>query len=169
MALTLVVEDGTGKTNSNSYASSANGDSYHDKHVAATDWTGATTAVKEAALAHATRLLDENVSWHGIKQDPDQALEWPRAGVSDKNGYAIDSNEIQQWLIDATAELARWMIIGDRTLEAGEKGFKRLKVGDLELEPNLSDRKEILPKIVIRMVAPFGTVAGGMTAKLVRV
>jgi hypothetical protein len=50
MAATLVVEDGTGLSTANSYATAANGDTYHDKHYYATDWTGASTAEQGKSL-----------------------------------------------------------------------------------------------------------------------
>ena len=58
MALTLIKEDGTGKVDANSYATAADGDAYHDGHLYATAWTGATLANKEKALVMATRLID---------------------------------------------------------------------------------------------------------------
>ena len=54
--LTLVKEDGTGKSDANSYASVADADAYHEGHLYASAWTGATTADKEKALVMATRL-----------------------------------------------------------------------------------------------------------------
>ena len=42
MALTLIKEDGTGKADANAYADVADGDAYHDGHLYATAWTGAT-------------------------------------------------------------------------------------------------------------------------------
>ena len=42
MALTLIKENGTGLADANSYASVADGDAYHEGHVAASAWTSAT-------------------------------------------------------------------------------------------------------------------------------
>ena len=44
MALTLVKEDGTGKTDANSYAGVADGDAYFEGHLYANAWTAATEA-----------------------------------------------------------------------------------------------------------------------------
>jgi len=54
MALTLVKETGTGLSNANSYADAAEGDAYHEGHLYASSWTGASTGTKEAALVMAT-------------------------------------------------------------------------------------------------------------------
>ena len=57
MSLVLVKEDGTGLVNANSYASAADGDTYHAGHYYGSAWTGATTGNKEIALVMATRLI----------------------------------------------------------------------------------------------------------------
>ena len=168
MALTLVVEDGSGLSTANSYATEAQGDSYHDGHLYATSWTGATSANKEAALVMATRLLDENIDWTGRKFDEDQALDWPRSGTSDRDGYAIDHDEIPASLANATAELARWLIDSDRTAEAGTEGFRRLKADTLEMEIDKTDRAGVLPRVVVRMIRHLGRPVGGIAAPVVR-
>ncbi len=48
-----------GASNANSYCSRADGDAYHEAHLYASAWTGATADQKDAALFWATRLLDE--------------------------------------------------------------------------------------------------------------
>ena len=65
MALTLVKEDGTGKPDANSYADVTDGDAYHDGHLYATAWTGATVDRKAAALVMATRLIDSQFQFNG--------------------------------------------------------------------------------------------------------
>ena len=75
MALTLIKEDGTGKSDANSYASVADGDAYHDGHLYATAWTAATTANKEKALVFATRLIDAEFRFKGTKANSTQALQ----------------------------------------------------------------------------------------------
>ena len=118
----------------------------------------------------ATRLLDETIDWKGRKADNNQALEWPRSGMYDRNGFDIDNDEMPTALINATAEMARWLIASDRTAEADEKGFKVLKAGSLELQPDIGDRKHIIPQVVASMLLPFGTsIEGSPTVKLVRV
>src|SRR3954468_3431469 len=58
MALVLVKQDGTGLLNSNSYASAADGDLYHQGHLYGAAWNWASLGTKEAALVMATRLID---------------------------------------------------------------------------------------------------------------
>jgi hypothetical protein len=82
MALTLIKEDGTGLANANAYASAADGDAYHAGHLYATAWTGATGDQKAAALVMATRLIDGQYQFNGLRSQSGQALQW-------QNGLAI--------------------------------------------------------------------------------
>ncbi len=168
MALTIVAEDGTGKSTANSYATVAQGDSYHDGHVYKTSWTGSGTTAKEAALVHATRLLDENFEWTGFKASQTNALQWPRSSTRDRGGFSIASNTMPGDLVNATAELARLLIDADRTAEDDTKGFSKIKVGPVELEMDKADRKGVITPTVARMLAPFGRAIGGGVLRLQR-
>ena len=168
MALTLVKEDGSGLSNANSYANETDGDSYHDGHSYATDWTGATSGAIEAALVHATRLLDDYINYTGRATSDTQALDFPRFDIKDESGFLIESTTIPQSLINATCELARWIIGGDRTAEEGEMGFSQLSAGSLSMTVEASDRKAVIPDVVLKMISSFGTSAGGAMAKVSR-
>jgi len=106
--MALTVEDGTGKTDADSYLSEADCDTYWTNHGDPTDWSGAATADKEAALRMATQFLDMEYSgrWRGVRANETQSLDWPRYGVTDDDYYAIDSDAMPQALKDATAEAA---------------------------------------------------------------
>lgn len=106
--MAIVVEDGTGKTNADSYISVADADTYNTAHNADTVWDAATTAAKEKALRLATQYLDNNYNgrWFGSRSNDDQALAWPRSGVEDIDGYAIENDEMPQKLKDACVEAA---------------------------------------------------------------
>lgn len=145
---TLVVEDGTGLSTSNAYCTKDEADEYHEMRLHNTTWTTAATATQEAAIMWATKLLDNNISWDGLKYTEDQALEWPRDGVYDRGGYEIDVDEVPQFLKDATAEFAFWLIASDLTSDDPSKGYRRIKAGSLELEVNRWDRKGIVPRAV---------------------
>jgi len=104
--MALVVEDGTGKSNAESYLSVADCDTYHT-NMGNTGWAGDAT-VKEVALRKATKFLDNKfrLRWKGTRTNEDQALAWPRSNVEDIDGFYYDSDGIPQSLKDATAELA---------------------------------------------------------------
>ena len=109
MAATFVVEDGSSKTDSNSYLSVADADQYHENHSGSTTWSGETQANKEKALRLATQYLDivYGDQWEGVRSDVDQALDWPRFDVTthDEDDW-WESDEMPQPLKDACAELA---------------------------------------------------------------
>lgn len=162
----IVIEDGTGKSNANSYISEADADAYFEKHLYATDWTGTSNEV--AALQMATRLIDDYFEFEGKKVNDTQALEFPRFDITDRSGFLIQSTTIPTDLKDATAELAKWLISSDRTADAEGKGFDNLRVGSLSMTPNTADKATVLPDVVIKMIAPFGKPIGGATSKVTR-
>ena len=114
----LVVEDGTGKTDADSYLSVTDADTYNTNHSASAAWIAAAEAVKEKALRLATQYLDVRYAgrWKGYKSTDAQALAWPRI-VAEKEDcydsayYAHDALPVV--LKDATAELALRVVGGD--------------------------------------------------------
>jgi hypothetical protein len=135
----------------NSYCSLDDADTYHEKRLFVTDWTGETDDDnKEAALMWATRLIDEKVEWSGFVITGTPALGWPRSMVYDRNGHAFSQSEIPTWLADATAEFARELIAENRTAETNRDtiGFKKMKVGELALEMNSFAKKPVMPPAV---------------------
>ena len=143
----ITVEDGTGLTTSNSYATVVEANTYHVDVLNSTAWDA--SADPEAALIMATRLLDEKVKWRGSRNSRAQALRWPRS-------YVYANNAIPQWLKNATAELARWLSASDRLAEADTKGYSRMRVADLELWISKSDRTRVIPPSVWSMISPYG-------------
>ncbi|MGZ4971688.1 MAG: DnaT-like ssDNA-binding protein [Limisphaerales bacterium] len=130
MALVLVKEDGTGLATANSYANAADGDAYHDAHLYATSWVSATTANKEKALVFATRVIDSQYRFHGVRAVAGQALQWPRSdcpdpdAAPDASGIAVfASNQVPAALINATCEIARALLATDRTGAAPGEGI----------------------------------------------
>lgn len=106
--MALIVEDGSAKTDSESYISVSEADDYHTSYTASSAWSDAATGDKEIALRQATQWIDTQYDnrWKGQRVDEDQALAWPRYSVVDSDGYAYDSDEIPRRLRHATAELA---------------------------------------------------------------
>lgn len=166
--VSLVVEDGTGLSTANTYVSQADATTYHEKHLYATDWTAATSGNKDIALMMATRIIDDQFTFEGKKVSDTQALEFPRFDIKDRSGYSIQSTTIPTSLKNAVSEYARWLLASDRTAEEGDTGFKSLKVGSLSLTPDPGDRKNTIPDVVMKMLAPLGRPFGGMTAKVTR-
>lgn len=184
MPLTLIKEDGSGLANANSYASAADGDAYHDGHLYASPWTAAITDSKEKALAMATRLIDGLFQFDGFKRLSSQALQWPRRECRDPDvetgvipglllvrGPYLDETKVPPVIVNATCELARALLVEDRTDDPDGEGLSSMSVvGSLRLDFNAGDRQPVIPAIVQTWLGKFGQYLPRTrgTAKLVR-
>lgn len=123
--MTLVVEDGTGLSNANSFISLAYANTYFaDKGIST--WTG-TDAVKEEALIRATAYLTVAYIWKGTKiNGRTQALAFPRSGVYDLEGYEVADNAVPVEIQKSTAELALLELITPSTLNPAVKLSERV-------------------------------------------
>ena len=75
--MALIVEDGTGLQNSESYISVSSADDYHAKR-GNTAWAALDAAAKEAFLRRGTEYIDTVYTFKGHRLKHDQALAWPR-------------------------------------------------------------------------------------------
>ena len=123
--MAFVVEDGSGLVNSNSYCSVADADTYHAAYTLSAEWTAATQPAKENALVLATQYLDAKYGgrWlgyrangYGEEDSREQALDWPRVQAYDADGWAYDEDIVPARLVQATAEAALRIILGDDLL-----------------------------------------------------
>ncbi len=140
----------------NSYISVADADEYFNTRLNSDAWLNADTATKEAALIQATRTIDVLYDWSGEKTSSDQPLDWPRSGVYDCDGNELDENTIPEAVENATCEEAIYLISGDplTTPSLISQGFKRAKLGDMEIE--VADSSSlILPDKIASMARDF--------------
>lgn len=161
-----------------SYVTEEYASSYFHSHVYGSAWFGYSSTLQKNALITASRMLDDYVMWKGYKADEDQALRWPRYGVLDEDGYDINSSTIPVAVKRATCELATYLrgqkaAGSDPTTVPDTKGFKMLKVGELQLEVDKEDRDSgsVLPDPVVIMLEPFGIIrkrGGPSVVSLVR-
>lgn len=139
--MALKVEDGTGRADANAYIDVAYADAYFSARANA-DWSGAEPA-KEAAIILATDYI--NVRWgqrlKGRREFPTvQALDFPRLGLRDNDGYLIRG--IPENLRRAVAEYALRALAGslmpDPAIdETGQRvNSRREKIGPIEEEVN---------------------------------
>lgn len=158
--MTIIVTPGG--SDSNSYATLAEANAYHSTRLHNSAWTNANDTTKEAALLWATRTLDSNMCWKGRKATEEQALDWPRYAVYDKDGYYIDSDVIPQQVKDAQSELAFLLIEKDRIVanECPTPGVDSLKVGSLSFSFNDKKRTNALSNSVVSLVQEFGDFCG---------
>ena len=133
MALTLNKEDGTGMADANSYADVADGDMFHEAHLYASAWTGATEQRKEAALMMATRLIDSQFQFRGFRAHGEQALQWPRTECPDPDRVSVgwggrtpecvEPDVVPTAVVAAACEMGRELLIADRTAAPPGEGI----------------------------------------------
>lgn len=162
--MAFVPETGAGLSNSNSYASVAQADSYFADRGNA-DWAALTTTIKEQALVKATDFLEATYrsSWKGYRVTSTQALSWPRADVV-ADAFPIPANIVPLPVVYACAELAIRSTTTQLLADQGQT-VKREKVDVLEIEyQDYSDPTERYPA-VNRLLLPFllSSTSGGFT------
>tara|TARA_R110002126_G_scaffold41547_1_gene120675 strand:+ start:11930 stop:12406 length:477 start_codon:yes stop_codon:yes gene_type:complete len=124
--MAIIVEDGTGILNANSYVSAANLTAY------ATARGITLTASADVLILQAMDYLEAQ-NFIGIKTKHDQALQWPRFRVW-IDEYPVQSTEMPQLLIDAECEIAIAMDNGTSPVTNITPAVKRKKVDVIEIE-----------------------------------
>ncbi len=100
--MALVIEDGSGKTNAQSYVSVADVQAY------GVTYGLTTTGLTEAMVMRAMRYLEDIYfeRWIGVKKTEEQALAWPRAWATRKDGYTQGESTIPVEVKNAVSALA---------------------------------------------------------------
>jgi hypothetical protein len=104
--MALVVENGTGIANANTYVSEADSETLLQAHPKADQWCAASTNEKEIALRAATMYLDRRFRFYGNTSGTVQALQWPRTRNFDTHGHEIVTGTIPTELKQAQSEIA---------------------------------------------------------------
>jgi hypothetical protein len=171
MALTLTKEDGTGKVDANCYADVADCNAYHDGHVYAGAWTSCPSEPKEQSLVMATRLIDAYYQFGGRKATAVQALQWPRVGCVDRDSGAgvfmlgarpacFPSDAVPAVVVAATCELARELIVADRTANPLGEGLRSNRLGDSTVVFDKRDRPPVISHVAQALLGKVGTYLG---------
>ena len=163
--MALIVEDGTSKTDAESYASVAYADAYFSARNI-NNWAS-NTADKEGHLRLATDYIEATYAelWQGTKKERLQALQWPRDYVY-VDGYSLDSNVIPKELMNACCELAHRSVT-ETLLPDLTKSVKREKVDVIEVEYDTNSGDGVRYQQIDRMLSRY-LVASGMFRKVVR-
>ena len=157
MALLLVKENGSGLANANAYANAADADAYHEGHLYATAWVGATAEQKDAALVMATRLIDAEYQFGGVKATFAQALQWPRAECrSPDDEDELPSNAVPKAVLDATCEQARELLIVDRTATPEGEGLKYFFDASTQKGYDKNDQRPVISGVAQSLLAKLG-------------
>ena len=172
MPLTLIKEDGTGKADANAYANVADGDAYHAGHLYASAWTGATADQKAVALVMASRLIDAEYQFGGTRSVATQSLQWPREDCPDPDaGDMVAETMVPKAVIQAACELARELLIVDRTAAPAGEGLKYYNNAGVQTGYDKTDTRPIISAVVQALLAKYGALIKSKSGsvKLVRV
>jgi hypothetical protein len=132
--MAIVVEDGTGKTNADSYLSVAAFKTYCANY--GYDISAITDPAIEILLRKATDYMVTvfRGSWQGDRTIYNQALDWPRAGVYRDDYEVILVNVMPPEVLAACAELAFVANTTSLLPTAAARTKKRVKIGPIEVE-----------------------------------
>jgi len=181
--MTLIKEDGTGRPDANSYADAGDGDAYHDGHLYATAWTGASAGDKEKALVMATRLIDSLCQFIGERAHDEQALQWPRTGDISRwfpgsglplpvvagelwsaDGW-LPTDAVPKGIMNAACEMARELLLRDRTAPVPGEGIAVVTTGAgltySSTKYSKTDAPQIITPVAKAMLQKYGSVMGG--------
>lgn len=118
-----------GATTADSYASLAEALAYHAAKGNAA-WAASTDAMREPALRRATTWLDATYRsrWPGVRVNGrTQALDWPRSGVTDGDGWTVDYLTIPAEVNSATCEAALRELASPGSLSPDFVGAEQVK------------------------------------------
>lgn len=162
MALTLVVETGTGTDpDANTYQTVATADAYHESVMESADWAAADDPTKGKALVQAARILGSQFTWKACPASADQPLAWPLQDFIFQ-GRLLASGSIPRQVIEAQAEIARELISAGgfqtRSVNAGgadQLASINLGRGALELEYQEQDPEAAGDNELKTVVTPY--------------
>lgn len=161
-----------GATTANSYATVAEGDTYFDERLQSSNWTTEfDNDVKERALIMASRRLD-SLRFEGEKANSAQALKWPRILAFDDDGEEYATDAVPDLVKQATFEEAIRILNDnasstDTFAPTGLEGFKRAKVGPIEVEVDGTFKPGELSDQARRLLRPV-LISSGLMGELVR-
>ena len=111
----------------------------------------------------ATRLIDAEYQFGGVRAVSGQALQWPRVSCLDPDagedllsGRYLASNVVPRGVSDATCEMARELLVADRTAAPPGEGLKYENVGTTQTGYDKSDKRPVISRIAQAMLAKFG-------------
>lgn len=145
----LVVEEGKGSSESNTYVSAAYADTYAKNRNYDT-WLSQSDYVKKASIIKAMDYIDNLFEWKGTKKFKNQALSFPRVNIIDTDGFDR-SGEIPENLKKAVCEAAFYVV--DQYSLFGKvdpdgpvkvnKERKKADVAEIETEIEFFNPKEV--------------------------
>lgn len=165
--MALIVEDGTGLSNAESYISVADANAYHTAR-ANDAWSELETLEKEQHLRRATdyMLAVYRERWKGYRTKDSQALDWPRESIYiDARIDALANNLIPSEVKRACAELALRSITESLAPDI-ERATTEETVGPITVKYAAGPTNKRF-RFVDALLSPYLSASGGMY-KLVR-
>jgi hypothetical protein len=166
--MTIVVEDGTGKSTAESYISVADASTYFSAR-GNTSWAAITTdALREGYLRLATEYMTQMYRnrWQGARYTETQALDWPRTGVV-RDSWQVDIDDVPIEVQRACAELALKASAGTLNPDLTQ-GVVSEKVGPIAVTYDHYSPQSPRYKAIEAMLAPYLSGGKGISVKLVR-
>lgn len=130
----LIVEDGSGLTNSNSFESAADATTYFTSRALGDAWGNLDADTQTLYLVDACRLMVQEIRvrrwrWRGWPLAITQSLPLPRAGLVNPNGLVLDIHTIPQDVKDVQSEIAFLFVAGDPRLIAQQPREQSVRLG----------------------------------------
>jgi hypothetical protein len=162
--MALIVEDGSGKPNAQTYSSVADVVTYGALYGLTT------THVDEPTIMRAMQYLEGAYfeKWVGIKKTEEQALAWPRSYATRKDGYTVSESIIPVEVKNALCALACRATAGvvlapdiSRSDVAREEEIGPIRVRYESTAPIITIYRDI--EFILRPL-----IMGGLSGKIVR-
>lgn len=165
--MALIVEDGTGLPDAESYCDVATANAYHTARGNGNAWGALGDSRKWELLRLATDHMSiYSAQWQGGRVGPLQALDWPRTGVC-TFGFDMASDVVPLTVQNACAILALKAMAGPLAPDLGPR-VKRKKLGPIETEFDDYSPQSKRYLSVDRMLAPLLVSRSPYSAPLVR-
>lgn len=152
--MALIVEDGTGLSTAESYASVTDANT-RQTNLGNDTWATITTGQREEALRRATVYMGQAYRnrWTGQRVKSTQALDWPRYDVT-VDGYPVSVTIVPTDIKNACIDLALKAAAGDLAADI-TRAVIREKVGPLETEYSAFDPQQTRYRSIDMALAPY--------------
>lgn len=172
--MAIVVEDGTGKADAESYISVSDASTYHSARGNAAWAALASDTVREQCLRKATEYMRQvyGQAWAGYRVSTTQALDWPRYEVPRRDVGVLLANywpstSVPTDVQRACAELALRASSADLLSDLGRPAVEET-VGPITVRYAEGARQSKRYPTVEGMLAPFLRAGGTSSAAVVR-
>jgi len=179
--MSIIVEDGTGKADSETYISVADASTYHTARGNSAWAALATDAIREQCLRKATDYMIQayRSRWKGTRGSATQALDWPRsevylepvAAVSPSIYYEysnlVASNIVPEPVKRACAELALKAATAELLADQNQAVLSE-QVGPIAVTYDKNSPQRVRYAAVDSLLSPYFRAGGGCSVGLVR-